>query len=1384
LDSVSASRLEGLQTQQPALPDGRVTRAAQEFTVSSQKADAQLAGLIADLPPGSELPPDLLAKLLALAGLDPADYSAARTTTMPSGWPGIVVVALGEKYITASAPRAVAVETMSGGVIITGDINFVMERVNALPTIFSAQIDNFRAEYLGSPKHPVPFGGREGSLALLDAWLDGAAEPPYLMLTAPAGRGKSALLVRWTQRLLLRQDLAIVFVPVSIRFGTNLAGVVFPAVTARLAALHGEKLTVDGNTTADVWRGMMADYLARPLPIGRRLLVVLDGLDEAADWKLGPDLFRMSPPKGLRVLVSARVRGDEPSWLASLGWDRLEVGRAMDLACLTREGVADVLVQMGCPLDELGRRVDIVGELYRLSEGDPLLVRLYVDDLWARRGEVTRLKPKDLRTIQPGLKGYFQRWWDDQRLLWGAQTPLREPAVQGLLNLLSCALGPLSREDVLRLAPSELGLTTWTMEEALSPLVRLVIGDGRGQGYIFGHPRLWEYFHERLSRREQQETELEFLAWGEQTLAELNGGQLAPAGASPYLVQFHGAHVERAGLGPQKLLALASDGWRRAWEALEGSYAGFLNDVNRAWEAAVKANDTLIQRGGHAAHLDAEVRCALCHASVLSLAGNIPPAILKAAVEQGELSAIQGLVHARHAPMRAQQAEALAVLATHVGEHHRAQILNQALEVARSIENVRDRTHMLALLAQHLPEPLRTQTLEQLLGEAQAIEYGGIRSDLLAELAPHLSGLLLEQALVAAQSIADSSWRSCALRALAPHLSGSLLEQALEVARNIGDEDIRSLALAGLTPYQPEASCRHLLVQILEDAQNISSEYYRSCALAELAPRLNSPLLERALDASWKIGNDGYRLKALVAITPRLPEPLRTHMLAQTLDEAQNSEFDKDTSSALAVLVSHLSGPLLERALEVAWNISDGRARSLALTAFAPHLPEPLWLFTLENALEAARSAPDAYSRSRAIEPLASHLRGRLLKEALEAAQTVGDEDYRSLTLAALAPHLSGSLLEEALDTARGIRDEALRSRALMSIMPHLPEPSRTHTLEQALEAARAILGDSPKSWGLEALAPRLPEPLRSDTLEQALEAALNIQNENIRADSFTQLAAHLQGPLLQRALREARNIVSEDARSEALAALGARLPEPLRTQTLEQVLNGAWSNEDVDYRSRVLEALAPHLNGPLLEQALELARDTECEATQLHVVEVLAPYLNGPLLEHALEMARNISCEVNTSPAFEDSRWAVLAAIASRLPEPVRTDTLELALEATRNSTYKHIRLRALKTMAPHLAEPLRTYALEEALRMALNIDDVDERSETLSALVHQLSTRSASSVYPLWRHIIPVIASRTREDFLADLRTLLPLILLLGGPQTAAGIFQAIQDVGRWWP
>ena len=480
-----------------------------------------------------------------------------------------------------------------GGAAWPGEvITSLTQGIASLPTDYSARVENFLIEYLGTPRDPVPFGGREAELARLDVWLDDPEETPYLLLSAPAGRGKSALLARWNRRLLTRGDLAVAFFPISVRFRTNLAGVVFAALTARLAALttrpaalHNDELPASADTPVEIWRGLLSDYLRRPLPGGRRLLLIVDGVDEAADWEPGPDLFPLAPPPGLRVVLSARsLVGDGDAWLRKLGWERRGLALPLGLDLLTVEGVADVLQHMGFPLDRLGRRVDVVGQLHRLSEGDPLLVWLYVNDLWKRGEAAVRLQPEDLETIPPGLHGYLSRWWEDQQRLWGQREPLLRPAVEALLNLLACALGPLSREDVLHLAPPEVRLTTWTLGEALCPLNRLVIGDGQHQGFAFSHPRLGVYFYEELTPTERQAMERRFRSWGETTLKALNEGQLPPERASAYLVQYYAAHLERSGCDAEAFSALVSDGWRRGWEALEaGAYAGFLNDVERAW---------------------------------------------------------------------------------------------------------------------------------------------------------------------------------------------------------------------------------------------------------------------------------------------------------------------------------------------------------------------------------------------------------------------------------------------------------------------------------------------------------------------------------------------------------------------------------------------------------------------------------------------------------------------------------------------------------------------------------------------------------------------------------------------------------------------------------
>ena len=64
--------------------------------------------------------------------------------------------------------------------------------MSALATDYEVRLANFLVEYLGSAERPVPFGGRATDLERLEDWLTNPSASPYMLLTAPAGGGKSA----------------------------------------------------------------------------------------------------------------------------------------------------------------------------------------------------------------------------------------------------------------------------------------------------------------------------------------------------------------------------------------------------------------------------------------------------------------------------------------------------------------------------------------------------------------------------------------------------------------------------------------------------------------------------------------------------------------------------------------------------------------------------------------------------------------------------------------------------------------------------------------------------------------------------------------------------------------------------------------------------------------------------------------------------------------------------------------------------------------------------------------------------------------------------------------------------------------------------------------
>lgn len=78
----------------------------------------------------------------------------------------------------------------------------------------SGDVANFLHDY------QVNFGGRQNEMGELDNWLT-QTEKPFGFLVAPAGMGKSALVANWKKRLEDSETAAVVYHPISLRYGTN-----------------------------------------------------------------------------------------------------------------------------------------------------------------------------------------------------------------------------------------------------------------------------------------------------------------------------------------------------------------------------------------------------------------------------------------------------------------------------------------------------------------------------------------------------------------------------------------------------------------------------------------------------------------------------------------------------------------------------------------------------------------------------------------------------------------------------------------------------------------------------------------------------------------------------------------------------------------------------------------------------------------------------------------------------------------------------------------------------------------------------------------------------------------------------------------------------------
>jgi hypothetical protein len=1081
----------------------------------------------------------------------------------------------------------------------------------------STALKNFFVEYLGLPDRPRPFGGRDKELEFLGNWLRDPDRPGKLVVTASAGRGKSALLVHWSHTV-LKDDWQVVFVPISIRFGTATEKQFFPLLATSLATKHAVTLPAEKSDDAVYCRAFAESLLQKGLDGNRSLVVIIDGMDEAVGWQFNASSFPSKAPPGLKIIVSARERaGDRgpQGWIKQLNWDSFAAtAEGFSLDTLTRDGVHDVLVRMGGTLAKLESGNGLLNELWRLTDGDPLLVRFYVEDLQALGTRAAELKPKQLRTLAKGYKGYFDKWMLEQHELWKGQgrSPVEEKGNRYVLTILACAKGPLSRSDIAQiLHRGSMPAFGGTISGAVEPFGRFVVGDGSDErGYVLSHPKLAEYFRsgDFIEPGDVDGAVNAFLDWGRETLRGIPEEGFNGASVPSYLVQFYGKHLVES--APGELMTLVSNGWRLTWQHFQGGYSGFALDVRRAWKWAKRVGPTAGPNTGVLLpRLGDEIRCALCLSSIATITSNALPELLALAVSEGEWTLRQALDVIRQKPDRVQALMKFTgdwKLALDLPEGDRAAALKEILAAAETIVDDEDRAHVLRELALDVPEEERAKGEGMMRGTFTKTSPPDALAQLARDLPEGERAEAVREGLSALRANADDErQRAKDLTWLVenmPYLPAAdwppVARDVLNAVRTISDKRDLATALIELSYRTPEVEKGIVVKEALEAARAIDDVWFRDGRRTDRASELTKlvwhlpktarkAVVKEALDAAVAFGDQVDHTEALIALVKYLPEAEKAGVVREALAVAKRVRSPLYRAWALIAVVMHL--PETERAAIVKEALIPAISEAYELTSLSLSLPEAQRMAILQNAVRAASTNRSAKVYSCLNIEIARYLpeatRAKEAKEWLAAVPAL--DRYAAGMLIAILPLLApdssrSAVVREALAAAATIIDKNSSADELSKLAEDLSDVTMTALAREMLLAARATVDEERRASDLTWLTEYmlyLPDadwlPLGKGVLTAVRAIADKRHFATARVELLLPLPKAERATVIQEALESGARTFRDGGPAEALSALMPHMPEEERIVVMRERLPALLSEISKTRRAFALHELS-----------------------------------------------------------------------------------------------------------------------------------------------------------------------------------------------------------------
>jgi hypothetical protein len=623
------------------------------------------------------------------------------------------------------------------------------------------------------------FAGRDDVMDKLDQFML-RPEGGYLVITAPAGFGKTAI----AARLANREPGRIAYHFFSRLYGSGGLDERFflQDVVQQLTLLDGrEEQTPE---SIEQLRALYHHLLSQSARDSR--VLVLDGLDEITAWDITPYLSRHLPAN-THVILTVRDVGQD--WVTAYGIPA-DQATHLELDGLSREELGAALRQVGGQGVVLADDDSLLDQVVQVAAygadpdlgADPFFVRFLLED-----AAVGRLTPQSLAQQPPGMEAYLDKWWNELSALAGD-----EPA-RDFFGSLMAALGPIYRADLAQINPSLRATGGWDgdpFDTVLARARRMVSGNEE-EGYALISPRLNAYGRTKINTSVYADRILSYCAdWQENK--------------SSYALAHYAQHLLQAGQ-KEALCGLVSKAWIEA-RSQQSTYHAPAGDVQLVIEAAQSEQPP---------NLTQEVRHSLIYATLGSFTTRLTPEGFNLLAQFGadkEARAIASLLQDDESRLKAQIAVGTGLLARGEGDIARSE-LRQAMriaepwhlsELAPAMARLGNFDEVETTLARVTDQDLRTRSIVQcavaLAGDGQSgeafalagtLDVGLPRIEVLADVAralaesgePRNALTAADAAASAAETIADpeTKARALALAARAFALAGAV-DRAEQVA--------------------------------------------------------------------------------------------------------------------------------------------------------------------------------------------------------------------------------------------------------------------------------------------------------------------------------------------------------------------------------------------------------------------------------------------------------------------------------------------------------------------------------------------------------------------------------------------------------------------------